>query len=392
MPVIKPGTLGAAQIHFYNSPVTFSSLNALSIADTDLRSTSCGDARDTGRIPLAKLRRPKSVKQLLSTLTIILALVSGTAVYGQIVRPGTAPASPSSSRSAEIRPKGWDGKIQGLFNNDIAFIHLNGPGDYAVIADIVLGSFNRNSTNARWTLGGKPEVRSFKEGRSLVIKAESKQGRKTAFFPVTSEGPQGIILATNGSICNAGNECGECSPNILTQTCTCSDEVNPSPNAKCQYGGKLVLTIDTRALEKLTAVTVGTIGRDGAAVIDPEKIAAEVRNTVPPGFEIGTTEVKAVEREQYALTSLRSREGKSYLFISKLVAQNNKLSFRYWGFLYHCEGICGISVAQCEAKSPSIALNGQLSCGCNGHCAPHYGFVPRRYEEVRLIEAISIYP
>lgn len=330
------------------------------------------------------------MKQLLSTLTIILALISGPAVYGQVVRPGTA--SPQSLRSAEPKPKGWDGKVQGLFNNDIAFLYLNGPRDYAVIADVVLGYFNRKSTGAKWALGSKPEVRSFKEGRSLVIKVESKQGRKTAFFPVTSEGPQGIILATNGSICNAGNECGECSPNPMTQTCTCSDEVNPSPMAKCQYGGNIALAIDTRALDKLATVSVGTVTRDGKVTIDQVKLAAEIRNAVPEGFEVAKTEVKALDNEQYALTSLRTRDGKSYLYITKLAGQSGSLLIRHWGFLYHCEGICGISVPQCEATSPFTALNGQLSCGCNGHCAPHYGFVPRRYNVIKDIGVILLYP
>jgi hypothetical protein len=328
------------------------------------------------------------MKKLKVTVTLIALLVFSSPVMAQDRKD----VRKIVGEQIELaRPKGWDGKVQGLFRDPISFLHLKGESDYEVLGNSVVEYFNRKSPEGRWTLSKGPHVRTFEKETFLVIKADGREGHRTAFFPVTSQGPQGIIIATNGSICNAGNECGECRPNTMTHTCTCQNEVNPSPLAKCQYGGSIGLSVRTASLGRLEAIAVGTTTRDGGRIkIDEEALLAQVQSIIPSGFKISGTELKTLDREYYSMTSLQNGEGKSYLFITKLENQSGSLLLKHWGFLYHCEGMCGFSIPQCESTSPFTALNGQLSCGCNAHCAPKYGFIARELRT--FIDVRAFYP
>lgn len=271
--------------------------------------------------------------------------------------------------------KGWDGKVQGLFTSNLAFMHLAGESDYQRLADAVLKSFNGKWTGGQFKLSRRPYVQTVEKEKYLTIRTEGRDGVRTAFFPVSSEGPQGIIIATNGSICHPGSECSECTPSVDKASCHCSADVKISPVAKCDYGGGISLAVDSEALTNQAAVDVGTVSAGGGPVkIDKRALTTQVANVIPGGFRITDADIKAIDKEYYSLTSLTNREGKSYLFISKLENKGSSLGFKSWGFLYHCEGACGFSVPGCEAQAPHTAWDGQLTCGC-AHCFPKYGIV-----------------
>ena len=329
------------------------------------------------------------MKKLNVAITMVALLIFSSTVMAQTRKADKNVIVSRAELSTGSKPQGWDGKVQGLFKADISFLHLKGESDYQALGNFVLEYFNRKSPESRWTLSKSPSVQTFEKEKFLVIKAEGREGRRTAFFPVSSEGPQGIIIATNGSICQVGNECSECSPNTMTHTCTCSGEEH-SPIAKCQYGGNIGISVNIAALAKLETIAVGTATGDGSVKLEKETLTAQVQSIIPEGFQIKGTEIKLFDKEYYSLTSLQNREDKSYLFITKLENQAGSLRLRSWGFLYHCEGMCGFSIPQCEATSPFIALNGQLSCGCNGHCAPKYGIIIRYFKS--FIAVAAIYP
>jgi hypothetical protein len=314
-----------------------------------------------------------------SSLIFAMIALSG---FGNLAMAQDRGASGRPTQSQPVRvleqrmDKGWDGKVQGLFISNVAFMHLADESDYQRLAGVVLESFNRKWTGGQFKLSRRPYVQTVEKEKYLTIRAEGREGVRTAFFPVSSEGPQGIIIATNGSICHPGSECSECTPSVDKAFCRCSADVKTSPVAKCDYGGGISLAANPDALANLAAVDVGTIGTgSGPIKVDKRTLTAQVANIIPGGFKVTDADIKAIDKEYYSLTSLTNGEGKSYLFISKLENKGSSLGFKSWGFLYHCEGECGFSVPQCEAKSPYIAPNGQLSCGCNGHCYPKYGIV-----------------
>jgi hypothetical protein len=326
------------------------------------------------------------MKKVNAAVAIFGLLIFGNMALAQNRRDERRVTASRVELSTAARPQGWDGKVQGLFQAEISSLHLRGEGDYEVLGNMVVEYFNRKSPESRWTLSKSPYVRTFEKEKFLIIKAEGREGQKTAFFPVSSEGPQGIIIATNGSICGAGNGC-ECVPNPMTHTCTCYGEVKTDPVGTCKYGGSIGLSISPASLGMLETVAIGTAAGDGPVKVDNEAIATQVQSIIPAGFRIRNTEIKMFDKEYYSLTSLQTREDKSYLFITKLENQAGTLHLRSWGFLYHCEGICGISISQCEATSPFTALNGQLSCGCNGHCAPKYGVLVKYLKTFLSVKA-----
>jgi hypothetical protein len=323
------------------------------------------------------------MKKLNVTVMMLALLIFSNMAMAQNEKADKRAIVSRAELSTASRAQGWDGKVQGLFKADISFLHLKGESDMEALGNVVVEYFNRKSPESRWTPSKRPYVQTFEKEKYLVIKAEGREGQRTAFFPVSSEGPQGIIIATNGTICGAGNGC-ECRPNPMTNTCTCSGDVKTDPVGTCKYGGSIGLSISPASLGNLETVAVATATGDGPVKMDDEAIRTQVQSVIPGGFRIGKTEIKMLDKEYYSLTSLQSREEKSYLYITKLENQAGSLRLRSWGFLYHCEGMCGFSIPQCEATSPFIALNGQLSCGCNGHCAPKYGIIVR---EIKVIKA-----